>query len=87
LFGLAHAKEAAGDTAGALDAYTQAGALAGPYRTDALLGAGRLHEASGRADDARAVYEGLLKDAGDPETKALLTQKLAAVGKPSAAAP
>src|SRR5206468_715880 len=61
LLGLGHAKEAGGDTAGALDAYTQAGALGGPYRTEALLAAGRLQAASGHANEARAVYESLLK--------------------------
>jgi tetratricopeptide (TPR) repeat protein len=81
LLGLGRAKEAGGDAAGALEAYTQAGELAGPYRTDALLGAARLHEASGRADEARTVYESLLKDASDPQTKALVTRKLAAVGQ------
>jgi tetratricopeptide (TPR) repeat protein len=86
LLGLGRAKEAGADTTGALEAYTQAGALPGPYRTEALLAAGRLHEASGSPGEARAVYESLLKDAADPETKALLTQKLAAVAKPRAAA-
>jgi tetratricopeptide (TPR) repeat protein len=84
LLGLGHAKEAGGDTTGALDAYTQAGVLGGPYRTDALLASARLEAASGRVDEARAVYESLLKDASDEETKALLRQKLAAMNAPQA---
>jgi TolA-binding protein len=86
LLGLGHAKEAGGDTEGALEAYTQAGALGGPYRTDALLAAGRLQAASGRLDEARAVYESLVKDASDEETKALVTQKLTALNAAQAAA-
>src|SRR5581483_7024743 len=53
LTGLARAKESTGDAAGALEAYTQAGELAGPYRTDALLAAARLHDAAGPAEQAR----------------------------------
>jgi hypothetical protein len=75
LVGLAHAKEASGDASAALDAYTQAGAVAGPYRTDALLAAARLQEAAGRASEARAIYASL-KDASDPEVQALLATKL-----------
>ncbi len=56
LDGLAHAKEAGGDAAGALDAYTQAGQVSGPYRIDALLAAARLHDAAGQLDQARAIY-------------------------------
>jgi len=87
LFGLGHAKEASGDAAGALDAFTQAGALNGPYRTDALLGVARLQDAAGHAAEARAIYDVLLKDAADDELKALLTAKLAASGEPRAAQP
>ena len=87
LTGLARAKEGTGDVAGALDAYTQAAALAGPFRTDALLAAARLHDASGQPEKAREIYTSLLKDASDPATKALLTEKLAAkVPAPPAAA-
>src|SRR3989442_5554023 len=66
LVGLARAKEATGDTAGALDAYTQAGALPGPYRDDALLSAAPLEEAPGHADQARAVYGGVVQGAAPP---------------------
>jgi tetratricopeptide (TPR) repeat protein len=76
LTGLARARESTGDAAGALEAYSQAGDLRGPYRTDALLGAARLHEAAGRGDQAREIYTRLLKEAPDPETRALLMAKL-----------
>ena len=76
LLGLGRAKEGAGDSAGALDAYTQAGALPGPYRSDALLGAARLQEAAGHADQAREIYTGLLKDATDPATRAFAAAKV-----------
>ncbi len=83
LSGLARAKEASGDTNGALEAFTQAGALAGPYRADALLGAARLHEAAGEDDKARAIYTSLLSDASDPELKAFLESKVPAAGRPA----
>ena len=85
LTGLARSREATGDGAGALEAYTQAGDLGGPYRTDALLGAARLHEAAGRSDQARDIYARLLKDASDPETRALLLAKLPAGSHPAEA--
>ena len=84
LTGLGRAREATGDTAGALEAYTQAGDLRGPYRTDALLAAARLHEAAGHADQARAIYTDLLKDAADPETRALLAAKVPSASQPEA---
>src|SRR5207245_2009199 len=73
---LAHAKEATGETTPALEAYVQAGTLEGPYRTDALLSAARLHEAGGRADLAREIYARLLKEAPEPDLKAFLLSKL-----------
>jgi tetratricopeptide (TPR) repeat protein len=76
LDGLGHAKEATGDTAGAREDYEQAGTLRGPFRTDALLGAARLHEAAGQREKAQAIYAELLKDESDPELKALLVAKL-----------
>jgi tetratricopeptide (TPR) repeat protein len=78
LAGLGRAKEAAGDSAGAIEAYGQAGALEGPFRTDALLGAARLHEAASQPDRAREIYAGLLKDASDPDLRALLSTKVPA---------
>jgi tetratricopeptide (TPR) repeat protein len=83
LTGLARAQEATGDTAGALDTYTQAGDLRGPYRTDALLGAARLLETSGRVEQAHEIYTRLLKDAADPETRALLMAKLPPGSRPA----
>ncbi len=76
LAGLGHAKEAIGETTPALEAYVQAGTLEGPYRTDALLSAARLHEAGGRADLAREIYARLLKEAPEPDLKAFLLSKL-----------
>ena len=76
LVGLGHAKEASGDAPGALTAYTEAGTLDGPFRTDALLSTGRLHEADGHQDQAREIYQGLVKDTTDPDLRALLQAKL-----------
>jgi tetratricopeptide (TPR) repeat protein len=87
LAGLARGREATGDTSGALDAYTQAGDLRGPYRTDALLGAARLLEAAGRTDQAREIYTRLLKEAADPETRALLLAKLPPSSRPAEPVP
>ena len=81
--GLARAREASGDTAGALEAYTQAGALPGPYRNDALLGAARLDEAAGHTDQARAIYAELVKDAADPETQAFAAAKVPGAARPA----
>src|SRR5215813_13683552 len=78
LVGLGHAKEATGDATGALEAYVQAGTLDGPYRTDALLSAARLHEAAGQGDFAREIYTRLLNEAAEPEVKALARSKLPA---------
>ena len=76
LAGLGRAREASGDAAGALEAYSEAGGLGGPFRSDALLSAARLHEAAGRPDQAREIYARLLKEAADPELRALLVAKL-----------
>lgn len=78
LTSLGRAREATNDTTGALDAYTQAAALDGPFRTDARLGAGRMHEAAGHAAEARAIYAELLKDTTDADLRALLTTKVPA---------
>jgi tetratricopeptide (TPR) repeat protein len=78
LVGLAHAREATGDSAGALDAYTQAGALEGAYQTDALLGAARLQQATGHPDAARDIYSKLLQGNPDPELRTFLTSKVPA---------
>lgn len=76
LLGLARAKEAAGDTAGALDSYTQAEKLDGPLRADAAFGAARMHEAQGQADRAREIYARLLKDAPDGWMRPLVAAKV-----------
>jgi len=78
LTGLGHAQEASGDGKGALESFSQAGAVAGPFRTDALLSAARLHEAAGESDKAREIYASLLADASDPEFKAFLQSKVPA---------
>jgi hypothetical protein len=87
LTGLGHAKEVTGDATAALEAYTEAGNLAGPYRTEALLGAARLHEAGGHGDKAREIYASLAKEAPDAETRALLASKLPAGSVPASSAP
>jgi len=78
LMGLAYAREKSGDVAGALETYTQAGELAGPFRTQAQLAAARIDEAQGRTDQARSIYEQLLKTDPDPDLRALLVTKLPA---------
>jgi tetratricopeptide (TPR) repeat protein len=87
LNGLARARESTGDAAGALDAYTQASDLRGPYRVDALLGAARLQEAAGHGDQARDIYTRLLKEAPDPETRALLIDKVPLAARPAEPTP
>ena len=73
----AHAREGSGDATGALEAYTQAAALEGPYRQDALLGEARLQEAAGNVDAARGLYARLLKESQpDPDLRTLLLSKL-----------
>jgi len=76
LVGLGHAKEAAGDAAGALETFTEAGELDGAYKTDALLSEARLDEAAGRVDQARELYTRLLKDASDAQLRSFLLAKL-----------
>lgn len=82
LSGLAHQREIQGDGKGALDAYTEAGTLSGPYRNDAKLGAARLHEAAGQTDQAKALYKELLAADPDPELRTFLQAKV-----PDAATP
>ena len=79
LVGLGRAREATKDNAGALEAYTEAAALEGPFRTDARLGAARMHEAAGHAGEARTIYAELLKDAKDQDLRAFLATKVPAV--------
>ncbi len=70
LLGLARAKEATNDAAGATDAYRQAAAIAGPFRSQAQLALARLADAAGKSDEARTLYAELLKSSDlDPETR------------------
>jgi predicted negative regulator of RcsB-dependent stress response len=85
LNGLGHVKEASGDMAGALAAFSESGALAGPFRVDSLLGAARVQEAGGQAAQAREIYVKLLSEAPDAELQAFLRSKLPAGGQPPAA--
>jgi tetratricopeptide (TPR) repeat protein len=73
---LGRANEATGDTAGALEAYSKASELDGPFKHDALLGAARMHEAAGRADEARPLYAQVLKDTEDADIRAFLLSKI-----------
>jgi hypothetical protein len=78
LAALGHAREAAGDAPGALEAYRQASEIEGPFKQDSLLGVARLQEAAGRAADARAIYSDLLKTTSDADLKAFLLTKVPA---------
>ena len=83
LLGLAVAKEAGGDQAGALEAYTQGSALAGPLQTDAKLGAARIQEQQGNATGARTIYADLLKDPGlDATVRTTITAKVPSEMRP-----
>src|SRR2546425_4322098 len=72
LVGLARAKEAAGDMAGAPAAPTPAGPPPGAYRDDALLSAARLEQTARHPQPGQAIYARLLRDAAHPPTKGLL---------------
>lgn len=83
LMGLAYAREKSGDVAGALETYTQAGEIAGPFRSQAQLAAARIDESQGRTEQARAIYEQLQKDDPDPDLRELLATKLPAGAPPA----
>jgi predicted negative regulator of RcsB-dependent stress response len=85
LSGLAHARELAGDQAGALASYTDAAAVPGPLRTDALLAAARLNESGGNVARAKELYRQVPPGEASPELRDLLAAKLS--GEPSAPAP
>jgi tetratricopeptide (TPR) repeat protein len=87
LVSMGRAKEGTSDASGALEAYTQAGALDGPFHTDALLAAARLDEAAGRTEDARHIYTQLLAAAPDGDTKAFLLSKVPGAAAPEAGNP
>jgi tetratricopeptide (TPR) repeat protein len=63
LLGLGRAKELVNDVSGAYDAYLQAEKLEGPATAEASLGMARTLETQGQADQARAIYARLVKDA------------------------
>ena len=78
LTGLAAAKEAAGDKAGALDAYGQAASIDGPFRIQAQLATARLHELAGEPDKAREVYLAILKESPGGYVRSILETKIPA---------
>ncbi len=78
LAGLAAARESSGDTAGAVQAYTDAAAIDGPFKQEVRLAMARIAEASGKPDDAKAIYLTLLKENPDPQLKAILESKIPA---------
>ena len=78
LTGLAAAKEAAGDKAGALDAYGQAASIDGPFRIQAQLATAQLHELAGAPDKAREVYLAILKESPGGYVRSILETKIPA---------
>jgi hypothetical protein len=78
LTGLGAAKEAAGDKAGASDAYGQAAAIDGPFRIEAQLATARLHELAGDPDKAREVYLAILKESPGGYVRSILETKIPA---------
>ena len=72
------AREAGGDAKGAQEAYEQAAAIDGPFRTDARVAVARLYEAAGQPDKAREVYLAILKDSPTGSVRALLEAKIPA---------
>jgi len=78
LYGLGQAREAGGDAKAAQDAYEQAGAIDGPFRTDARLALARVYEAGGQSDKAREVYIALLKESPSGPVRSLLEAKIPA---------
>ena len=88
LVGLAAAKEATSDAAGALDSYTQAATILGPLQTDARLGAALIEEGQGHGDAARAIYIELLKDTTlDPAVHASILAKVPVEMRPPESTP
>src|SRR4029450_6437342 len=78
LVGLARAREASGDAAGAREAYDQASAIDGPFRSGARLSRARLRGAEGKADQARELYQAILKDSPSASVRAVVEAKLPA---------
>jgi hypothetical protein len=75
---LGQAREATGDTKGAEEAYAQAAAIDGPFRTDARIALARLYEADGQSDKARDVYLAMLKESPTGSVRTLLETKIPA---------
>lgn len=75
---LGQAREAAGDAKGAQEAYEQAAAIDGPFRTDARIAVARLYEAAGQTDKARDVYLAMLKESPTGPVRTLLEAKIPA---------
>jgi tetratricopeptide (TPR) repeat protein len=78
LLGLARAREATGDAAGARDAYEQAAALDGPFRGDARLSLARLYEAGGQPEKAKELYLAVLKESPSGFARTVLEAKIPA---------
>src|SRR5262245_46135571 len=78
LVGLARAREASGDAAGALEANEQAAAIDGPFRSEARLSLARLYEAGGQADKAKELYLAVLKDSPSGFARTVLESKIPA---------
>lgn len=78
LIGLAAAKEASGDAAGARQAYTDAVGIAGPFQNDARLGLARQLEAAGETAQAREQYEAILKASPSAALRSLAESRVPA---------
>src|SRR5262245_36788979 len=87
LDGLGQVREASGDRPGARDAYEQAAAIEGPFRTDARLGLARLYEADGQRDKAREVYLDILKESPTGAVRTLVEAKIPGDAGPASAEP
>jgi len=88
LLGLGRSHEAGNDAAAALDAYREAAAIDGPFRTAAQLAEARLEEAAGDADKAKALYGEVVKAPDlDPETREMLTARFPSAAPPAAPPP
>jgi hypothetical protein len=78
LAGLGAAREATGDQTGAVEAYTQAAEIDGPFKQDVRLAMARIAEASGKPDDAKKIYVALLQEGPTPQLRAFLETKIPA---------
>jgi len=79
LVGVGRAQQALGDQAAALQAYTDAAAISGPFAIEAMLGQARLQEASGDVAGAQKTYTALAGEEGvqlDAELRRLVESKL-----------